>query len=384
MLGPVVDIELVDPPDRTPPGVVFGIKHFLTVPNSPEVREALEEEANSHSHYIIKMTEKNGKHEMEVIDSTTSITSQYFVTEKLEGRSLCKLMATWMPWGGQTYECTHSSPKYVVVTQKVGRCPHRKNSLYVWCYCPGSLKEFEEEMKFGEHKRTPAFTKVDIGINQKYIYNIKLRLQEGAEWDPPRQISHVEMCRSNGVKQFDGGTLKGSFGCSCGKDTHHCMDDELIFFEIEKECGGQQVLMRTHDALVSCTGNGAFGGAKTQEQLDRKAVMEAIVKPSDPGKHLSRRDSYQSIPISEFPENLAYDVQKEFGDSFKIWLGENKNLNKGTESRVKYDLLLYNSKLPRHANGWICGRLTWEKMPTSTTSLPPWRSARILKIVLHF
>ena len=43
MLGPVVDVELVDPPDKAPPGVVFGIKHLLTVPNSPDVQEALEQ-----------------------------------------------------------------------------------------------------------------------------------------------------------------------------------------------------------------------------------------------------------------------------------------------------------------------------------------------------
>ena len=132
MLGPVVDIELVHPPDRTPPGVVFGIKHLLTVPNSPEVREALEDEANSHSHQIIKMTsEKDGKHELEVIDSTIELTSQYFITEKLEGKSLCKITSAWLPFFGSTHECTHSSLKDVVVTQKVGRCPHKKNSLYV-------------------------------------------------------------------------------------------------------------------------------------------------------------------------------------------------------------------------------------------------------------
>ena len=66
MLGPVVDVELVDPADKAPPGVVFGIKHLLTVPNSPDVREALEEDAYSHRHHIVKMTEKNGKQEMEI------------------------------------------------------------------------------------------------------------------------------------------------------------------------------------------------------------------------------------------------------------------------------------------------------------------------------
>ena len=41
MLGPVVDVELVDPPDKVPPGVVFGIKHLLTVPNSPTTLQML-------------------------------------------------------------------------------------------------------------------------------------------------------------------------------------------------------------------------------------------------------------------------------------------------------------------------------------------------------
>ena len=54
MLGPVIDIELVDPPDRNPPGVVYGIKHFLE-----KDLEGSQEEANSHNHYIIKMTKKH-------------------------------------------------------------------------------------------------------------------------------------------------------------------------------------------------------------------------------------------------------------------------------------------------------------------------------------
>ena len=114
MLGPVVDIELVDPPDKAPSGVVFGVKHFLTIPSCPEVREALEEEGSSHKHYIIKMTKRNGTHEMEVIDSTVSITSQYLVTDKLAERSLCKITSAWLPWGGSNHECTHSSLKDVI------------------------------------------------------------------------------------------------------------------------------------------------------------------------------------------------------------------------------------------------------------------------------
>ena len=139
-----MEVELIHPPDRTPPGVVFGIKHLLTVPNSPEVREALEDEAYSHSHQIIKMVEKDGKHEMEVIDSVIRVTSQYFITEKLAERSLCKITSAWLPWVGSTNECTHSSLKDLVVTQSVGRCPHKSHLLYIWCICPSSEKQFNK------------------------------------------------------------------------------------------------------------------------------------------------------------------------------------------------------------------------------------------------
>ena len=279
MLGPVVDIELVHPPDRTPPGVVFGIKHLLTVPNSPEVREALEDEANSHSHQIIKMTsEKDGKHELEVIDSTIELTSQYFITEKLEGRSLCKIASAWLPWIGSTHECTHSSLKDVVVTQKVGRCPHKKNSLYVWCVCPGSEKLFEKEMRSTLHERTGAFTKVYINKSEEHVYNIKLRLseREEARWEPLHQISHVEMCRFNGVKLFDGGTLKSDFGCSCSEATNHCMDDDLIFFEVEEELEGQLVSgsKRSHDALLSCNQDVLVPGSSLQPVSSQQQVID--------------------------------------------------------------------------------------------------------------
>ena len=82
-------------------------------------------------------------------------------------------------------------------------------------------------------------------------------------------------------------------------------------------------------------------GAITPVEL-KKAVMEAIVKPSDPGKNQPRRNSHQSIPVSEFAENLAYDVDEKFGDDFKTWLNEDRNRNKGTESKVKPSSLYSN------------------------------------------
>lgn len=110
------------------------------------------------------------------------------------------------------------------------------------------------------------------------------------------------------------------------------------------------------------------GGATTQEKLE-KAVRKAIVKPSDPGKDQSRKKLSQSICVTEFAQNLAYDISQPFGDNFKIWLGEDRNRNKGTETRVKLFCSFINHTIAthRHANGLRCGRTTSEKVPTFPT-----------------
>ena len=40
--------------------------------------------------------------------------------------------------------------------------------------------------------------------------------------------------------------------------------------------------------------------------------------------------------FSEFAENLAYDISEKFGDTFKIWLREDKNRNAGAETKVRH------------------------------------------------
>ena len=91
---------------------------------------------------------------------------------------------------------------------------------------------------------------------------------------------------------------------------------------------------------TSTSGPVPIRGAITPGEL-KKAVMDAIVKPSDPGKNqLSGKNSHQPTPVSEFAENLAYDVDDQFGDDFKTWLGEDRNRNKGTEVKVQFESLL--------------------------------------------
>ena len=251
-MGPVVDVELVSPPDQTPSGVVFGIKHLLTIPNFQEAREAFEEGTNSHNHYIIKMTKIGKGHKMEIIDSTTSVTSHYFITAKLAQRSLCKITSAWLPWGGSTEKCTHGNLKDIVVTQKVGRCPHKNHSLYIWCICPSSKNQFHREMRECGHADAETRKKVNLQRSHEFFYNIKVRLSEREDWGSPRQISHLEMCQSNGVKRLDGGTLKGDFGCGCDGEDTHCRDFKPIFFEIEEMHKGSRTKIIPDDAILRC------------------------------------------------------------------------------------------------------------------------------------
>ena len=74
LLGPAIDIELVDPPDKVPQGVVIGIKHFLSVPNSSEIeKEEENSEESGHRHYVVRMIKANGKYELDKIDHTTLV-----------------------------------------------------------------------------------------------------------------------------------------------------------------------------------------------------------------------------------------------------------------------------------------------------------------------
>ena len=346
MLGPVVDIELVDPPDKTPPGVIFGVKHFLTIPNSPEVRESLEEGDQSHSHYFVKMTKTDGEHKMEIIDSTVGVTSQYFITDKLAGRSLCKITSAWFGFGSNP-ECTHSSTKNVYVTKSVGRCPHMKNSLFVWCVCSGSEKDFEKKMERVSHEPAHVCTEVNLEKSRERVYNIKVRISDRKEatWESARQISHIEMCFSNGVKRFNG-TLKGSFGCGCGEGICGEGHDGLIFFDIEGHypddallvCTGDKISGATrndtalrvslqHDTTTTPTTTLSQWGARSGTEEDKMDLKEVIIgeltKAANHGAIFIFCKQFVSMHTSGLDEELAEAVDGAFYESYRTWKHDN-------------------------------------------------------------
>ena len=237
----MIEIELVDPPEKVPPGVVFGIKHFLTVPNSLEIQETVEKPGGiGHRHYVIRLVKANGKHELEEIDYTTNISSPYFTTSKFAGRSLCKVTSAWLPW--RPYECSHSSLKKLIITKKKSKCPHEKHSLYLWCVCPASEKEFEEAIEERGEEKTTAITTFNLEKSADCTYNVSVRLSGNREagWDT-RWTSHLKMCERNGFMDLatldqDSGYIEGEFGCGC-HSAEHCRRAADLAVKIEEKRG---------------------------------------------------------------------------------------------------------------------------------------------------
>ena len=290
-MGPVVDIELEDPQEKVPPGVVFGIKHFLTVPNSfetPETERRKKKKGKSgesgHRHSMIKLTKRNGKHELEEIDYTTNISSQYFTTTKFAGGSLCKITSACLRQGTFN-KCSYSSLKKLIITT-TSRCPHERHSLYLWCVCRGSEKEFEKAIKERGEQKTTVIKEFKLEKSAAYTYNISVRLSGNREtdWDT-RCTSHEKMCERNGVVELAtqdhrSGYIKGKFGCKCDSDSpQHCKRAAAIDVKIEEKKGEHSVVY-SHDTTIGCQ----TGKEHTSCNTDREA-LERVLKKEIPQTH---------------------------------------------------------------------------------------------------
>ena len=67
LLGPIAEVELVDPPNLVPARVNISIRHLLSVPKSTEVRQELESSTDNHN--IVKITQAKGESIIEIIDT---------------------------------------------------------------------------------------------------------------------------------------------------------------------------------------------------------------------------------------------------------------------------------------------------------------------------
>ena len=51
-----------------------------------------------------------------------------------------------------------------------------------------------------------------------------------------------------------------------------------------------------------------------------------------------------SLIFSEYAENLAYEVNADFGNEFKTWQSEDRNRNKGSKAKVRKNVSKEKSK----------------------------------------
>ena len=243
MLGPVVELELVDSLEKVPEGVEISIRHFLTVPHSAEAREALDNPEDQH--HVVKLSKVNGKLELQIIDSIQSVTSEYFTTRKLSGQSLC-FVTMMFPLN----LCWHSSVKEIIFTKHAKKCSHEGYSLNVYCVCPSAKEVFEKQVeKRGHEIPGDAVMTQDIDKSSDTGYHISIRLRmrdNESEMVERRKVNHLEMCEYAGIRKL-GGLIEQTFGCGCKEEAHCGRSDAAIFVQVEERKGKDDRIKKTDE-----------------------------------------------------------------------------------------------------------------------------------------
>ena len=201
-----------------PKGTTIAVRHFLSVPSCQEVKEAVQDRGNCHS--IMKVTRglKN-KLDFEVIHSEGNITSSYISTEKFQNKALCQILVAWVPWGNEKAECLHPSLKEITITKHKDVCGHQPNVLAVYCHCKAAEDDFKKQIEKRNHESTGFFMVQNIEKKGEANYEISVRLDGVVEDGNKRKISHLTLCKHNGVKKL-GEAIQDRFECVC--DEIHC------------------------------------------------------------------------------------------------------------------------------------------------------------------
>jgi hypothetical protein len=244
-------VELVEPDDVLPEGVEIAIQHFLTVPHCAEVGEAMQTKGDAHN--IIKITkdEKGALHQ-QLIDTQNSILTPYLKTDKLQKKPLCFITTTSFLtnpflWGAEKAECSHTSLKEIIVTQNNDLCCHEPMALALYAMCESAKDRFNALIQKRGHSPTVATTEQNIEKCEKATYDISVKILERTQFPTVHKISHLDLCKYNGVKQL-GGSIQGSFGCCT--EHQHCNEHRQIFIETKDMSNGMQVAQhRTQCAM---------------------------------------------------------------------------------------------------------------------------------------
>ena len=262
LLSAVLDVELVSPTTVVPKGTTIAVRHFLSVPSCQEVKEAVQDRGNCHS--IMKVTRglKN-KLDFEVIHSEGNITSSYISTDKFQNKALCQILVAWVPWGNEKAECLHPSLKNIVVTKHKEVCSHAPFGLALYCYCEAALNDFEKLLKMRCHEPTGALMVQNIAKKVDISYDVSVKLA-GLVEEVKRTISHLTLCKYNGVKQLEE-AIQDRFDCDC--DDAHCGRARQIKMTAIEQPSGE---VSKYSNIVVC------GKTKSDEKFQPPVALRRV------------------------------------------------------------------------------------------------------------
>ena len=286
-------------------------RHFLSVPTCQEVAEAVKGVGSCHSILKVTRSMKKKKLDMEVIDSEGNISSAYISTRNFQKKPLCKILVAWRPWGSsEKAECLHPSLKRLVVTKRKGVCSHTPFALAAYCYCEAASDDFERKIKSRCHEPTAAVMRLNIEKKSEISYNISVRLAGLIAESEQRSISHMTLCKYNGVKKL-GEAIQDRFDCPC--DKVHCgrgeqirmratevpsnevvNDSELLVCDkVKNEAMKNEELMLglegVHHPPAVCA-NSQIAPASAENKLTFSQIMEdEITRPHRPGEEFNKQ-----------------------------------------------------------------------------------------------
>jgi len=314
-LGPVVEVESIEPLNCLPEGVSFQVKHFLTVPSSTEMQEEMQEDFPGHR--IIKLTKQNGIFSKEVIDTFKTVDSSYFLTAKVENKHLCHITTVW---NGEEWDevagkkertvCTHSSLKQLALTRRKDMCSHMDLALYSFCYCKASESIFREKLAEAPEKEEVYGKDMYIDKSSQTKYSVRFKTPESVI---ERHVDHKLLCRYNGVVLL--GAIQPKFACSCGETP--CNKNKNLLLEDIEETNGIQLKNTNNDGVAlqcKCYDGNALSMSRVSPLSDMRPRIDqnrCQIINAGPGSFVDNRTYGQSSTHIERSSAVSVKIRRD-------------------------------------------------------------------------
>ena len=230
-----------------PEGVRFSLSHFLTVPYSHEIAEALDNDNDKH--LIVKCTRIGSQINIERLDEVRSVLSSFFETDSLQHQKLCFLTTAtlWNPFSKRLI-CDHSSKKLLPIIKYEQKCPHDKSALSLYCYCEN--RDLELRKNYGV-----TDVCMDLIIQPSEVCTVSVKLGDNSIEDKYK-ISHEEICKNNGSMRI--GAITAGF------EDPDCKTLKMVYFNIGQKQDEFNLEMCEH---IPSHAPRACNGSSSDQQL---------------------------------------------------------------------------------------------------------------------